>query len=51
LAQVNGEAGLVAYLDGKPFSVITLDVSEGPARGIYIVSNPEKLGHLPESRE
>ncbi len=51
LAQVNGKAGVVAYLDGKPFSVITLDVSEGLARGIYIVSNPEKLGHLTESRE
>jgi len=47
LAQVNGEAGAVSYLDGKPYSVITLDASEGRVREIYIVTNPEKLAHLP----
>jgi RNA polymerase sigma-70 factor, ECF subfamily len=48
LAQVNGKAGLVAYVDGKPFSVVTLDVAEGRVRGVYIVTNPEKLAHLPD---
>jgi RNA polymerase sigma-70 factor (ECF subfamily) len=46
MVQVNGEPGLVNYLDGQPFSVLTLDVSEGRIRAIYIVTNPEKLSHL-----
>jgi RNA polymerase sigma-70 factor (ECF subfamily) len=48
MAQINGAPGIVTYLDGKPFSVLTLDVSEGRVRAIYIVTNPEKLTHLPE---
>jgi RNA polymerase sigma-70 factor (ECF subfamily) len=47
LVQINGEPGVVNYLDGRPFSVLTLDVSEGRIRAIYIVTNPEKLSHLP----
>jgi RNA polymerase sigma-70 factor, ECF subfamily len=45
--EVNGESGMVAYHDGKPFSVITLRGSEGRVREICIVSNPEKLSHIP----
>jgi RNA polymerase sigma-70 factor (ECF subfamily) len=48
IAQINGERGLVGYVDGKPFSVLTLHVSEGQIDAIYIVTNPEKLSHLPE---
>jgi RNA polymerase sigma-70 factor (ECF subfamily) len=48
LAQINGEPGVVSYLDGKPFSVLTLDAIEGRVRAIYIVTNPEKLSHLPD---
>jgi RNA polymerase sigma-70 factor (ECF subfamily) len=44
---VNGEPGIVNYLGGKPYSVLTLEVSEGRIRAIYIVTNPEKLSHLP----
>jgi len=43
---VNGEPGVVSYLKGKPFSVITLEGSEGHIRAIYVVTNPEKLSHL-----
>jgi RNA polymerase sigma-70 factor (ECF subfamily) len=48
MAQINGSLGVVAYLNGKPFSVLTFDDSEGHIRGIYIVTNPEKLSHLPD---
>jgi RNA polymerase sigma-70 factor, ECF subfamily len=48
IAQINGAPGVVSYLHGKPFSVLTLDVIEGRIRAIYIVTNPEKLSHLPE---
>lgn len=48
VAEVNGEPGIVSYLDGKPFSVLTFDASDGRIGAIYIVSNPDKLGHVAE---
>jgi hypothetical protein len=30
---------------------VTLDVIEGRVHGIYIVTNPEKLAHLPKLTE
>ena len=45
--QINGQLGLVSYVDGRPFSTFTIDIAEGQIRAIYIVSNPEKLAHLP----
>jgi RNA polymerase sigma-70 factor (ECF subfamily) len=48
LAQINGEPGFVSYLNGKPFSALTLDSGEGSIKAIYIVTNPQKLAHLPD---
>jgi RNA polymerase sigma-70 factor (ECF subfamily) len=48
LAQINGEPGFVSYLNGKPFSALTLDSGEGSITAIYIVTNPQKLAHLPD---
>ncbi len=48
LAQVNGEPGIVSYLDGKPFSVLTLVAGEGHIQTIYSVTNPEKIAHVPD---
>ncbi len=48
LAQINGEPGIVSYLNGKPYSVLTFDASEGRIRTIYVLTNPEKLSHVPE---
>jgi RNA polymerase sigma-70 factor, ECF subfamily len=47
IAEVNGEPGVVNYLDGKPHSVLTLDAVRGRVRTIYVLTNPEKLSHLP----
>ena len=47
LVRINDAPGLVNYLDGKPHSVLTIDVQEGRIRNIYIVTNPEKLSHIP----
>jgi RNA polymerase sigma-70 factor (ECF subfamily) len=47
MRQINGELGVVSYLDGRPHSVFTVDIVGGLIRNIYIVSNPEKLAHLP----
>jgi RNA polymerase sigma-70 factor (ECF subfamily) len=46
--EINGGPGLVSYLNGKPFSVVSLDAGEDRIRAIYIVTNPEKLAHLPK---
>jgi RNA polymerase sigma-70 factor, ECF subfamily len=48
LMRINGEPGLVNYFNGKPHSVLTLDAAGGRIRAIYVVTNPEKLSHLPE---
>ena len=48
LAQVNGEPGIVSYLEGKPFSVLTLVAGEGHIQTIYVLTNPEKLAHVPD---
>ena len=46
LVRVNGGVGLVAYLGGRPYSVLTLDVADGRVTAARIVVNPEKLRHL-----
>jgi RNA polymerase sigma-70 factor, ECF subfamily len=46
-ADVNGQPGIIAYHRGQVFGVFTMDVVEGRIRNIYIVSNPDKLGRLP----
>ena len=48
LTWINGAPGLVNYLDGKPHSVLTLDAVGDRIQTIYVVTNPEKLSHLPE---
>ena len=45
--EINGAPGIVTYFDGRPFSVLTLEIVEGRIQAIYIVTNPEKLAHLP----
>jgi RNA polymerase sigma-70 factor, ECF subfamily len=48
IVQINGASGVVNYYpNGQPHSVLTLDVTVGRIRAIYIVTNPEKLVHLP----
>jgi RNA polymerase sigma-70 factor, ECF subfamily len=39
--------GIVSYVGGRPQSVFTIDVDDGRICAIYIVTNPEKLSHLP----
>jgi RNA polymerase sigma-70 factor (ECF subfamily) len=46
IAVINSEPGVVAYLDGRPYAVLTIDVADDRIKSIYIVSNPEKLAHL-----
>ena len=46
-ALVNGGVGLVASEGARTQSVTQLDVVDGRIRAVYIVANPEKLGHVP----
>jgi RNA polymerase sigma-70 factor (ECF subfamily) len=47
IVQVNGEPGIVSYVNGRPHSVFTLQVNDGRIDAIFIVTNPKKLSHLP----
>jgi RNA polymerase sigma-70 factor, ECF subfamily len=47
VVQMNGQPGIVAYLDGRPFGALTIDVMGGRIFNIYIVRNPDKLERLP----
>jgi len=47
LAQINGNPGIVSYLDGNPYSVLTFEADDGHITAIYVVTNPDKLAHVP----
>jgi RNA polymerase sigma-70 factor (ECF subfamily) len=47
LARINGKPGLINYQDGKPHSVLTIEVREDRISSFFVVTNPEKLKHLP----
>ena len=47
VAIVNGQPGLVNYLDGVPLAVVALDMVEGRIREIDLVVDPDKLQHVP----
>jgi len=46
-AAINGHPGIVTFLDARPFSVFTFDVSGERISRIYIITNPEKLKRIP----
>ncbi len=45
-AEINGQPGLITYLNGRLLNVLALDIAENQIRGIYIVVNPDKLRRL-----
>jgi len=47
IVEINGEPGIVSYVNGRPQSVFTLHVNDGRIHAIFIVTNPRKLSHLP----
>ncbi|MFC7153339.1 RNA polymerase sigma-70 factor [Cohnella cellulosilytica] len=47
VADVNGQPGIVTYFGDVPSSVVTLRIEAGVVAAVYIVVNPDKLGHLP----
>lgn len=43
---INGQLGLVNYLDGEPHSVFTFDIHDNVIQSIFAVVNPMKLRQL-----
>lgn len=43
---VNGEPGIILYVENKVFGVISLHIQNGLIHQIYWVVNPEKLTHI-----
>jgi len=48
ITQMNAAPAIISYLDRKPYSVISLGAGEGHILEIYVVTNPDKLSHLPD---
>ena len=47
-ATVNGRPGrVVAAEDGTVYAVLELDIADDRIRAVHLVSNPDKLRHLP----
>ncbi|MCA0756193.1 RNA polymerase sigma-70 factor [Paenibacillus sp. N4] len=49
-ATVNGEAGVIAYQHGTVMQVVSFRQQDGRIDAVYLVSNPDKLGHLAADR-
>ncbi len=47
VVMVNGQPGIVNYLNGVPYAVVALDSGEGRIREIDLIVNPDKLQHVP----
>ena len=47
LAEINGQPGIIGYVDGQPVLTLTLDVAEDSITGVRFVLNPDKLRNLP----
>jgi RNA polymerase sigma-70 factor, ECF subfamily len=47
VASINGQPGIVNYINGLLHSIMTLDIVDGRIREIDIVANPDKLRGLP----
>jgi RNA polymerase sigma-70 factor (ECF subfamily) len=45
--EINGQPGIVSFLNRRPFSVFAFDVADGLDSLVYVVTNPEKLKRIP----
>jgi hypothetical protein len=47
MVQLNGEAGFIIYINEEPQFAFVLQASANRIESIYVVTNPDKLSHLP----
>jgi RNA polymerase sigma-70 factor (ECF subfamily) len=45
-AWINGEPGVVSYLEGRPFSAVVLEIRNDLVETIFVITNRDKLNHL-----
>jgi RNA polymerase sigma-70 factor (ECF subfamily) len=43
---VNGRPGYVSFVDGRPYFVLSFDVTNDKIRSVQIMRNPDKLSHV-----
>lgn len=48
LTTVNGQLGVVSFLDRQPNNVMTFHIEDGQVAAVYLVVNPDKLRHVAE---
>jgi hypothetical protein len=48
---INGELGIVTYLDGLPAAVLCFEIDAAHIRSVYRILNPEKLKNIPACAE
>ena len=46
LVEINGQPGIIQYLDGHIHSAMTLEIVDGRIQSIYSVRNPDKLKQI-----
>lgn len=46
-ADVNGQPGVIVYVNNLPYLVLLLDIVDGMIEGVRLVLNPDKLTHVP----
>jgi RNA polymerase sigma-70 factor (ECF subfamily) len=51
LATVNGAPALLVHVDGELDTVGTVTTLDGKIQEVYLVRNPDKLGHAARARE
>ena len=47
MVDINGEPGLLLYIDGQLDSVTSFEIEDGRIQAIYSVRNPDKLRNIP----
>jgi RNA polymerase sigma-70 factor (ECF subfamily) len=47
VAHINGKRAIIGYVQGKPFSVVSVNISKGRIKDVFVVTNPDKLGRIP----
>ena len=43
LVEINGEPGIIEFIDAEPFAANTFEVEDGKIKRLYRIMNPEKL--------
>lgn len=45
--EINGQPGILGYINGIAETAVIVDIAEGRIRNVYIVRNPDKLTRVP----